>query len=545
MRTSGAGLPDGQIRLLDGTLNTDLTHQRAFSLTGEKPITVGGLPASRAAGLGVAWTKTGANVTLSLEVGREVLSLIDPNRPIDKGGKGPTLSNGFGLEAKLATSNERGLVLDEVSATVKKATAFRLLALQDVSISYKPQERIWTGGATVIPFRSGPLSAAGLGTWTGQVELSVSPIALRKVAITVKSLNKPLGATGIFLQKLGGEFQLKPSLQLGGSIGVSFGPSLDVPLIGDDITAVEADGSVSLTLGPWVARGRGSVAVVKQTLADGSFTLDFSNGSGSVQGNMDISLGGNGFDGHLAGWVAARRGFQIEGAARVKVLGPGIAGGDAIVSSAGMGGCAHIGGRFIPDFGWRLRWGDTLPKVILSSCDVGPLEVSSRPARATATDGFVVGRGTAGLAVRIHGEGAPAAVTVTDPAGNATALPATLGTLGRPRIAALRDTATGDVWVLLGRPRSGRWRVTPLAGAAPVAAIQLARARPGPGVRARVSGVRRGRRTLTWRARRIAGQRLVFVERGPHGFSRVLVSTSHARGRVRFPRADVERGRRG
>jgi hypothetical protein len=87
--------------------------------------------------------------------------------------------------------------------------------------------------------------------------------------------------------------------------------------------------------------------------------------------------------------------------------------------------------------------------------------------------------------------------------------------------------------------------VTPLPGAAPIAAIDAARVLRTPSVRASVSGPsRHGRRTLRWRARRIPGQRLVFVERGPGGFARILAATKHARGHVRFRRADTLRGRR-
>jgi hypothetical protein len=51
-------------------------------------------------------------------------------------------------------------------------------------------------------------------------------------------------------------------------------------------------------------------------------------------------------------------------------------------------------------------------------------------------------------------------------------------------------------------------------------------------VKARVSG-RRFSRTLTWRLRRLPGQRVRFVEEGPD-VKRTLTTTSRARGRLRF-----------
>jgi hypothetical protein len=542
VRTSGTGLPHGTLALASGRLDTDLNHQRAFSLQGESPITVGGLPASRAAGLGLAWTGKGAELTLSLEVARDVFSLIDPFRPLDA--RGPTLQNGFGLEAKLTTSNNTGLVLDEVTASVKRATAFSVLALQDVTIAYRPQEREWSGSATVIPFRSGPLARAALGTWSGEVAITIDPVSLRKVALTARELNKPIGASGVFLQTLGGELTTHPHLVLAGTIGLSFGPTLDVPLLGDGISAVSADGRAELTMGPWIVKGSGSMTVVRQTLADGSFTLDFSSGSATVAGHMDVSLLGNGFDGRLGGWVAGGRGFQIDGGVRVKLLGHGVADGEGIVSDAGIGACAHLPSPFLPDFGWRYRWGDTLPTPIASSCDIGPLRTRPAAARAAAAaGGFTVPRHQRGWVVRLHAATGAAAVVLRSPSGTTTALPATQPVMLGPRVAAVRDEATGDLWVVLGHPRGGRWTVTPLPAAAPIAAIDSARVLPAPAVHAAVSGPDRyGRRTLRWRARRIPGQRLVFVERGPGGFARVLASTRQARGHVRFDRADTWRG---
>jgi hypothetical protein len=504
-------------------------------------VTFGGLPASREAGVGLSWTKTGVELTFSLDVGADVLSLIDPRKPVDGGRK--TLQNGYGLEAKLVTANKTGLVLDGITAKVKRATAFGALALEDVSVSYKPQDRLWSGAATVIPFPVGPLAKAAIGQWSGEVAIAIKPISLRKVGLTVKELNRPIGTTGVFLQSLGGEFERKPSLKLTGSMGVSFGPKLDIPLIGKGVTAVSADGKAELTMGPWVVKGSGNMAIVKQPVAGGEFTLDFSNVSAAVKGQVSLTFAGSGFSGDLEGWVVRTAAFGLDGAGQVKAFGQGIGGGDAALSSAGVGACARLPG-FLPDFGWRLRWGDTFPKVMESSCDIGPI-VLAKPARAAQAGGVAIPRGQRGWVLRVRPASGQAAVALRDPSGVVTPLPLTRDVQITQRLAAIRDRATGQLWIVLGRPAAGTWTVTPLAGTPAVAAVDHARVLRSPRVTASVSGPdRRGRRTLRWRARAIPGQRLVFVERGAHGFARVLARTDRARGAKRFRRADTRRGKR-
>jgi len=63
-------------------------------------------------------------------------------------------------------------------------------------------------------------------------------------------------------------------------------------------------------------------------------------------------------------------------------------------------------------------------------------------------------------------------------------------------------------------------------------------------VRARVRRAGKGRMVLRWRAPRVRGQRLVFVETGTRGLARVVARTHKARGRLRFRPADSRAGRR-
>ncbi len=127
------------------------------------------------------------------------------------------------------------------------------------------------------------------------------------------------------------------------------------------------------------------MAILKQPVSDGSFTLDLTNGSASLAGFVNVSLLGNGFSGRVEGWATGTTGFQVAGGVEVKVVGYGIAGGEGMISSRGMGGCSR---GLAPDFGWRLRFSDPVPEPILSSCDFEPIEVP-RPARAAQAAGGV------------------------------------------------------------------------------------------------------------------------------------------------------------
>ena len=79
-------------------------------------------------------------------------------------------------------------------------------------------------------------------------------------------------------------------------------------------------------------------------------------------------------------------------------------------------------------------------------------------------------------------------------------------------------------------------------GSSAVTGVAVADGLPAPGVAARVRGGGAAR-VLSWRARRIAGQRIVFSEVGP-GLQRFVGATSRSRGRLRFTPADGPRGTR-
>ena len=96
-------------------------------------------------------------------------------------------------------------------------------------------------------------------------------------------------------------------------------------------------------------------------------------------------------------------------------------------------------------------------------------------------------------------------------------------------------------YVVLGHPRPGRWRVRVDAGP-PVSALRRAGGLRDPKISGRVRG-RGYRRVLSFRARRIPGQRIVLYERGA-GVGRRITATTATHGRVPFTPADGAAGRR-
>ena len=94
---------------------------------------------------------------------------------------------------------------------------------------------------------------------------------------------------------------------------------------------------------------------------------------------------------------------------------------------------------------------------------------------------------------------------------------------------------------MVRRPAAGTWTITD-DGAVPIRRVREAVGLPDPSVSARVTG--RGRsRTLHWRLRALAGQRVRLIEVGKD-MHKVVASTSAARGQVRFRPADGPAGRR-
>jgi hypothetical protein len=90
----------------------------------------------------------------------------------------------------------------------------------------------------------------------------------------------------------------------------------------------------------------------------------------------------------------------------------------------------------------------------------------------------------------------------------------------------------GTTFVVLFKPRAGRWSVTTAEGSPAIERLRVARGLPPLKIDAKVTG-KGSRRLLSWKAKGLAGQRLQFVERSGGG-ANLLTTTKRASGNLRF-----------
>jgi YD repeat-containing protein len=364
----------------------------------------------------------------------------------------------------------------------------------------------------------------------------------------VENLNRPL-AYGIFLQKIFASLQRDP-FGVAGSIRATFGPQIRIPTEGL-VAAVRADGGFSYLAAhdddgdgveePSVFKITGALKILQVDAQ--SSELKISGGKVSIDSkNSAFKVGDYGFESELKGWVSSGA-FNLEGKGNISIPGPD-SGGEAVVSNVGAAACKR---GFGPDVGWGYTWGHKLPKLFGWGCHLGswrgeeasgsslPLAGASA-SRARAQAGtvrqIVVAPHTRRLALRVRGTSGPPPVTFVAPDGTRYA------PSGQPESAIVTDTVlatqdpvTGATYLAVDRPAPGRWRVEipPTSGA-----IRVSRGQALPPLKLHMRVTGRGpRRVLHYRADRLAGRHVTFVEAG--GASRrVIGEAKQASGGLRF-----------
>lgn len=138
----------------------------------------------------------------------------------------------------------------------------------------------------------------------------------------------PLELRAIFITKVRAGLVLEPQFGFSGGMALSAGPRV----LG--VTAASVDGTFTYQGGtPGVFMLSGDISLVRVKLAGGELAYR-TNGQITMRGNLDLTLGGVGFQGDLAGFVDGLRAFSAEGSGTVGFKGKG-AGGEGIVSSVG------------------------------------------------------------------------------------------------------------------------------------------------------------------------------------------------------------------
>jgi hypothetical protein len=544
IRSSGPLLPDGRLDLYQGELSLPLRGSTVLGLESNPPKGehrrqqyIGGLPLGRAANAELGWTESGAQLKVSLMLGGDFLTLLSPEpRPGDPGQhrrrEGPTLKRGVGLEATLATSNERGLAVDRLHGFLDTGKLWGALAIKRLSLSYDGKDNLWVGGATIVPFE-GPLARYALPDVSAELGIRVHPkLEFGSLKVTVTDIQKPLGCC-FYLQKIGGGITRIPEpFTITGEMGFSLGPKFSVPTLGE-MALAELEGSAEYKW-PAAFKASAGLTVLRQKMANAHLEVNASEPSAVIGGDLNVAIAGNGIDGRLDGWIKGGK-AQLYGAVAMKVFDKTVTGSEGFLSSRGIGACRRGWG---PDYGFTVEFNRSLPgalRAMAVGCDFGDLVLRTQPSAAQAGQAFSVRSGSPGMLLRVRGAGGQPAVAVTGPGGARYEIPVNVPFIeSPPRFTAIRDEANNDLWVVLNAPAAGNWSVQPLPGSAPLAPLATAGALPEPRLRVSVRRAKGGRRVLRWRARRINGQRIAFVERGPGGVVREVLTTRRSSGRKRF-----------
>ncbi len=420
---------------------------------------------------------------------------------------------------------------------------------------------IWMGIAEVrnldLAYNGGPPY-----TWQGSADI-VLPVVQSKLhtMFGLKSGDFDYGTADLefdppgrpvsqftYLKKIGFDVKTKP-LRIAGTATVTAGPT--VPVL--NVAPARVDGTVNYTFpdapAPGVFRAQGDGYIVNIPTAH-VFAQYETSGKLSMGGDFSIGALGADVSGSVDGVVdVPHKSFDLLGAGTASGI-PAIPvkfGVTALLSSKAVAGCgtAHFG--FPPvslSGGLGHPWSDGFDFFL--GCDLSTYKAVSRRggAGASATTSFRMPKGLPQANVAVQGDGAapqvrlvaPGGATLTSPTPPATSATGDLGAIGP-------NAGQSTTYTLLRKPAAGAWRLEELSGSAPITRVLLARGLPKPKVSGGVRRVRGRQFRLSFRARRIAGQRLRFYEMG-RGVAHRIDATRKAKGRIDFRAADGPRSKR-
>jgi hypothetical protein len=442
-------------------------------------------------------------------------------------------------ELKLSLSNDLGLQLDHAKLALSQV-GIKALLLKDASLSYDRTaegEDQWTGALTLVLPKELP-------TVDGKVVLLNG--RLSEVALNATDINKWIGGF-VYLQKLGLDVKLIPTLDVTGLLGLSAGPSIP----GVSPAAFTLDSSLEATFGnPVVIDLKGNLKAageVDLAQAEAKWTVP---NRFEMNGHAGFAKEGVGIDLNVSGGVDPR-GFWLYGQGSVTVPHVGSANGLGYVSEKGITACASVTESNLGLFdttvggGFGYHWGGGLD---LWFDDCGALAFKSAAQSAGA-----------------HGAGVNQPVDLRVPAGQNQTIFGARGVSDYPSFT-LRspsgeviDPATGDrggvdnnaylwvtdpgrhgTYVIVAHPRPGAWRLTPKPGSPAIATVGSALSAPPPHVASRVR-YRAGRYSLSWNARVAPADELRFVENAGDT-ERVVLDVRKTKGVARIRPADTGRG---
>ena len=438
------------------------------------------------------------------------------------------------------------------------------LKVKDLLISYDASDRLWQGQATafLLPF---PYGAQGA--------VAIKDGSLKTLVAGIDGLNVAVGP-GIFLQRISFGIGVDPFTIIGG-VGFTAGPEIA------GVSAIRVDGNFRLEFpGDPAARmtistnvfcqaskcssgaeqaGGDGLKVVSIPLAGFTFSAD-TDGQIAFDGHIGLDLSIVSLNASVSGWLDGLKGFNVEGSGTVCVFAVACAGAEAVLSSEGTAACGYIvvlGVRVAVGFG--IRWPDDI-SVMAGVCDIGDFRATHSRAQVSSFAPALGGPGafasqadaprvitfpanTAYGLARITGTTAAPDVVVSGPGGEQSATPAgpAIG-VKDGRFMLFKDAAAHQTTVVIVKPGSSKWTITPQPGSSPIEGVAMALPLPQPSVAAHVTGHGYARK-LTYTVKPIPGQLVRFSEVGG-GVRHILGTTKAAHGVIAFAPREGKAGKR-
>jgi hypothetical protein len=445
----------------------------------------------------------------------------------------PTLTLSFwpfsylgGLTAAptIATSNSGGPQWSAVELKIGNVQAFGF-GLKDVDLKIV-SANTWQGTATlVLPTPNNFGFTIGIGLKNGNLNYLKGGVTGLNVALV----------DGIFLQSIalsgGGS-----GVPWDGTIGLTAGPQVAGK------SAVTITGNVIYTPGNmWTLEVTGNAKLGGTFKAANADVKYISDGTLELKAGVSMNAVIATLSGSINGWIQGTSAFDFEGSLQACVdvwVGSLCAGANALVSNIGIAACINLD---VVSGGVGYYWGGSFDA--FSGCDLSPWRPTMSAVSALApgrSRTVTLPAGLPSVVFRLTSPLGASGVSVRGPGGVSIT-----GTRMHPDVrhgnALALVTKTDATYVIVKDPAAGSWKLTN-RGPTPVTQLNEADGLPQPSVKARVSGSG-ATRTLTWKIRKIADQKVQFAEYG-NDVRHLLMTTTKATGKIRFTPQAGPAGRR-
>lgn len=483
--------------------------------------------------------------------------------PADSDCKDPTdnyesAADGPGFIGSVRSDNKKGLQVDKLGGTIEGNLGLGKLRIGSASFWYSLAENEWSAtlSATVPILQRAPDVKVGVGVKDG---------SLKYLSGEVTNIGAGPFAGGLYWQRVKIGYTWQPARELALGLGVSWGPriytakgALSLVDVDGDLTlndlGFKLSGSLSLLGDVW---GKGSLEYKSGTgvttsaelgkdwsfeTADkknslkaelkGTFNGTFNSGSVDLSAKAGLCFAGKLAFGPIATEVSSTCLAQAQArlSANDKALAVSACGQIDLGLWTGSIGYARKMGILNGLPGSKAEW-------IGNSCDFAAWHTSAS-ASQVGSPGVSLGSGLEATVIGVVGQGGAPRIALKGPGG--AVVPAAVGDsiVRGDGYVVIPSTGENTTYVVLARPKAGRWTVEPAAGSAPVVSVKSAEALPEPSVTAKVHGKR-----ISYTVKQIPGQTVRLREVGPN-VSAPLGTLRGSKGTLRFKPAFGRGGKR-